>query len=92
VFFWCPDKTSGDKISGGTKRQRKNVWRHNGQRHPWDKTSVGTKCPEGQNIQRDKTSGRPNVYGDKTSGDKRFFLLIFNTGILKNSKTILYSE
>jgi hypothetical protein len=31
-------------------------------------TSRGTKRPEGQNVWREKTSGRPNVHGNKTSG------------------------
>jgi hypothetical protein len=35
----------------------------------WDKTSVRTKCLAGQNIQRNKTTGKQNVCGDKTSGD-----------------------
>jgi hypothetical protein len=69
---WCPDKTSGDKTSRGTKRPEKTSGDITGR----NKTSIGqsihkdkrfgrTKCPEGQNVQRDKTSRRPNIGGDK---------------------------
>ncbi len=64
------------KISGEI-----NVRRHNGRRH----NVCGTKRPEEQNVQKDKTLGRTkrpegqNVRKVKTSGDKTPFWLTFNT-------------
>jgi hypothetical protein len=67
----CPGtKCPETKRPEGKKVRRKNVQRHN---------TRGTKCPEGQNFRKDKTSKRPNVHGDKTFKDKTFFWLIFNT-------------
>jgi hypothetical protein len=64
------DKTSGNQMSGRTKRlegqtvRQKNVRRPNVRQTkcPLDKTSCGTKHPVGQNIRQ------PNVRQDKTSG------------------------
>jgi hypothetical protein len=61
-IYWCPDKTSGDKTSGRTKRpEGKTSWRKKrpeGQNVPKDKTSGWTKRSEGQNVRKGKTSGR----------------------------------
>jgi hypothetical protein len=58
---------SGDKMFGDITARKQNgpeTYR------PWDKTSRKTKPPEGQNVQRYKTSGGPNVHKAKTFGPK----------------------
>jgi hypothetical protein len=54
-FSTCGDITYWDKTSIGKK-----IWRN--------KTSRETKSPEGQNVQRDKTSVRQNVRQTKPPG------------------------
>jgi hypothetical protein len=80
VMRRCPDKTFWEKASKDIIFMRHNVCR--------DKRSGRKKHPEGQNIQKTKCPWGQNIWRDKTS--KRSFWHIFNTDILKTSKTILY--
>ncbi len=55
--------------SSGCTVPRQNVRRNKtyGEKTTGDKTAGDVKSVR-QNVQRDKTSGRPNVHGEKTSG------------------------
>jgi hypothetical protein len=70
---------SRDKTSGDIKYGDNTSWNKTSK----DKTSRGTKRPEGQNVHRKKRPEGQNVLGDKMSGDKTSFSDILNV-LIKN--------
>jgi hypothetical protein len=69
------------------KVPRQNVRRHNilGQNIRRDKTSGGTKHPEGQNVQRHNIRGTKHPLGQKVPRDKTSVWVIFLRSILGNT-------
>jgi hypothetical protein len=74
----------------GTKQPETKRTVDNG---PVDKTSRGTKCPQGQNILRDKTSLEQNIFGQNVQRDKMSSgTKVLRKNILIQGKKAYYNE